>query len=106
MMTVQWVVVLFSSAWNLLQHILTRLFAGQSEVQIMAGVRDLSLLHTIHTGSGAHRSIHCMDTGGNVSSHLHLMPWLRMGTSPLLCAFMACVGATSPLHVECGMVLL
>jgi hypothetical protein len=46
----------------------------------LAGARDLSLLHTVQTGSGAHQASYTMGTGGDkLTIHLHLVPILRMG---------------------------
>ena len=71
------------------------------------GERDISLLQIIQTGSGAHLAFCSMGTGflprgqsrrgGRLTTHIHLVPRLRMsGAVPLLplYAFMAWTGKT------------
>ena len=51
-------------SWGIIVSVVTRLLAGQSEVQILAG--ELYFISkTFHTCSGAHSISYSVDTGGS-----------------------------------------
>jgi hypothetical protein len=49
-------------SWDSLVGIITRLQAGQSEVQFLAEPRDFSLFQSIQTSSGAQPASYAMST--------------------------------------------
>jgi hypothetical protein len=95
--------------WNSIVSIVNRLHAGRSRVRILAGVRDFCLLQNVQTSPGAHpvfffngyRGFHGYSGWGvKLTTHLHLVPRLRMiGAMPLLplYAFMVWTETTLPL---------
>jgi len=66
-----------------------RLWAGRSRVQIPVKARDLSVVHNIHTGSGAHPAdaVYTLNPYISDTSSLHVTFWCLFNRTVMLVKF-------------------